>query len=44
MSATKWDESPTPGRPVEVDFKLTVKAIQNIDAREQQVAGCLVSK
>eukprot|EP00937_MAST-01D_sp_MAST-1D-sp2_P000823 g823.t1 len=30
---TKWDESPTPGQPVEVDFQLEVKAIQDIDAR-----------
>ena len=33
MSATKWEESPTPGRPVVVDFGLNVEAIQNIDAR-----------
>ena len=33
MSATKWDEPPTPGRPVEVDFELKVKGIQDIDAR-----------
>ena len=33
MSATKWDESPTPGRPVEVDLGLAVKAILDIDAR-----------
>ena len=31
--AASWEESPTPGRPVDVDFRLNVKGIQNIDAR-----------